>query len=93
MRTMPNKTILEGQVTRVDRAPDGWGADVEFTVERSQPAKGFPDFLQVEPGASLTIFAAEPDAVQPGRSYTLTTSVVGGPHGERVVVESARAKG
>jgi hypothetical protein len=37
----------------------------------------------------VTVFAAEPDAIKAGKSYTLTTSVSGGPQGERVVVEHA----
>jgi len=92
MRIKPNKTILKGTVARVVPASDGWGANVEFVVETSESAAGFSDFLQAKPGAVLTIFSAEPNAVEAGRAYTLTTSVLGGPHGERVVIEDARAK-
>jgi hypothetical protein len=93
MRIKPNKTILEGTVQRVERAADGWGAHVDFAVKKSTPAEGFDDFLQAEPGSVVTVFAAEPDAIEPGKSYTLTTSVSGGPQGERVVVEKMRPKG
>ncbi len=92
MRIKPNKTLLEGKVNRVDRAPDGWGANVEFQVDNSAPAAGFSDFLQAKPGSVVTIFSAEPDAVQAGKAYKLTTSVLGGPRGERVVIEDAQPK-
>jgi hypothetical protein len=87
MRIKPNKTILEGKVNRIEKTADGWGANVHFTVKKSKPAKGFQDFLQAPPGSVVTVFAAEPDAIKPGRSYTLTASVLGGPRGERVIVE------
>ncbi|MEN3378320.1 MAG: hypothetical protein V7604_3675 [Hyphomicrobiales bacterium] len=89
MRIKPNKTILKGKVSRVERAADGWGAHVEFAVEESAPAEGYADFLQAKPGSVVTVFAAEPDAIKAGKSYTLTASVSGGPQGERVVVEHA----
>ena len=87
MRIKPNKTILEGKVRRVERAADGWGANVQFAVEKSKPAEGFSDFLQAEPGSVVTVFAAEPDAIEAGKTYTLTASVLGGPQGERVIIE------
>jgi hypothetical protein len=87
MLIKPNKTILEGKVSHVEKAADGWGANVHFTVEKSKPAEGYEDFLQAPPGSVVTVFAAEPDGIKPGKSYTLTTSVLGGPRGERVVVE------
>jgi len=93
MRIKPNKTILEGTVQRVERAADGWGAHVHFAVKTSAAAEGFEDFLQAEPGSVVTVFAAEPDAIEPGKSYTLTTSVSGGPQGQRVVVEAMKPKG
>jgi len=83
----PNKTFLQGQVRRVHHAPDGWGADVEFEVEKSAPAEGYEDFLHATPGSVLTIFTAEPNTIETGKSYTLTTSVLGGPQGERVVIQ------
>src|SRR5262245_59261109 len=90
MRIKPNKTILEGKVSRVERAADGWGAHVEFAVENSKPAEGFSDFLQAQPGTVVTVFAAEPDAIEAGKSYTVTASVLGGPQGERVIIEKVQ---
>ena len=87
MRIKPNKAILEGKVKLVERAADGWGANVQFVVEKSKPAEGYSDFLQAQPGTVVTVFAAEPKAVTAGKTYTLTTSVLGGPEGERLVLE------
>jgi hypothetical protein len=91
MQIKPNKTILQGKVSRVERAADGWGANVDISVDKSTAAEGYSDFLQAKPGSTVTVFVAEPDAVQVGKSYTLTTSVLGGPRGERVVIESVDA--
>ena len=90
MRIKPNRSQLKGKVVRIERAADGWGANVEVAVERCTPAQGYADFLQAAPGSVVTVFAAEPDALQVGKSYTLTISVSGGPRGERVVVEDVR---
>ena len=91
MQIKPNKTILQGKVSRVERAADGWGANVDISVNKSTAAEGYSDFLQAKPGSTVTVFAAEPDAVEVGKDYTLTTSVLGGPRGERVVIESVDA--
>ena len=84
---MPNKTILAGKARSVALAPDGWGASVEFAVRNSEAAEGFSDFIQVSPGSVVTIFTADPDAIKPEKDYTLTVSLLGGPNGERVVLE------
>jgi hypothetical protein len=90
MQIKPNKTILRGKVERVERASDGWGAHVDVAVNKSVAAEGYADFLQVKPGSVLTLFAADPQAVEVGKTYTLTTSVLGGPRGERVVIEDVQ---
>ena len=92
MRIKPNRSVIEGRVESISPAPDGYGANVAFVVERTEPAKGFEDFLQAAPGSVITVFAAEPETVEEGKSYKLTTSVLGGPRGERVVLEKAQRK-
>jgi hypothetical protein len=91
MQIKPNRTILQGDVRHIERAADGWGANVEFAVKESKPADGFPDFLQAQPGSLVTAFAADPDAIEAGKSYTITASVLGGPQGERVIIEKVDA--
>lgn len=90
MRIKPNKTIVEGRVRRLDPAPDGWGADLEVVVEDSRAARDFEDFIQAKPGSVVTIFVAEPERIRVGGRYSLTTSVLGGPNGQRLVVQDAR---
>jgi hypothetical protein len=90
MQLMPNKTILTGTVDKVEAAEDGWGANVEFTVRSSEPADGFLDFLGASPGDTVKVFAAEPGLVSQGAGYEVTATVLGGPGGERVVMEAAR---
>jgi hypothetical protein len=90
MQIKPNKTILKGKVERVERAPDGWGAHVDIAVKRSAAAEGYADFLQAEPGSVVRLFAADPQGIEVGKTYSLTTSVLGGPRGERVVIEDVR---
>lgn len=90
MQLAPNKTILTGTVDHVETAADGWGANVQFTVTSSEPADGHADFTGATPGATLQIFAAQPELVEPGAGYELTATVLGGPGGERIVLQDAR---
>ena len=90
MRIKPNKSIVEGRISKIERAADGIGADVEIEVERSNSAEGHEDFIGARPGTKVKMFAAAPEELEAGRRYKLTASLLGGPGGERVVVESAK---
>ena len=92
MLLRPNKSLIEGKVKRVTRAADGVGADVVVDVQECTPTDDLEDFICAKPGAELTLFTAEPDTIEAGRSYRLTTRVLGGPNGERMVVEAAEPK-
>ena len=92
MRLRPNKSLIEAKVKRVKRAADGVGADVVVDVQECRPADDQDDFIDAKPGAELTLFTAEPDAIEAGKSYRLTARVLGGPNGERLVVEAAEPK-
>ena len=85
----PNKSLIEGRVKRVKRMSDGVGADVVVDVVKCKAADDLDDFIGAEPGAELTLFTAEPDAIEVGKTYRLTARVLGGPSGERMVVEAA----
>ncbi|HYD11688.1 MAG TPA: hypothetical protein VEC11_02450 [Allosphingosinicella sp.] len=93
MRIKPNRTVVEATVERIARDPGGFGCNVEILVAKSKAAQGFEDFLQAKPGSKLTLFAPDPTGIKTGKSYALTASVLGGPSGERVVLEKAEAKG
>jgi hypothetical protein len=92
MLLRPNKSLIEAKVKRVKRAADGVGADVVVDVQECRSADDHDDFIDAKPGAELTLFIAEPDALEAGQSYRLTARVLGGPHGERMVVEAAEPK-
>jgi hypothetical protein len=92
MRLRPNKSLIEAKVKRVTRAADGVGADVVVDVQKCRSTDDHDDFIEAKPGAELTLFTAEPDAIEAGKSYRLTARVLGGPNGERMVVEAAEPK-
>ena len=92
MLLRPNKSLIDAKVKRVQRAADGVGAEVVVDVLKCKSAGDFDDFIGAKPGAELTLFTAEPNAIEAGKSYRLTTRVLGGPNGERMVVESAEPK-
>jgi hypothetical protein len=92
MLLRPNKSFIEGKVKRVQRSADGVGANVVVDVLECKPAGRFDDFIAAKPGAELTLFIAEPDAIEAGKSYRLTARVLGGPNGERMVIERAERK-
>lgn len=89
MRIRPNHTTLDGEVIAIRRSADGFGADVELrvTVNRSRGAAS--DFTGAVAGQTMTLHAAVPEALEPGGRYRLEVCVLGGPQGERIVVESA----
>ncbi len=85
----PNKTILQGKVLRVRPDPLGWGCNLEVAVESSAAAEGAEDFIQARPGGVLEVFSADKNLIEAGKTYELTARVLGGPNGERVVLEDA----
>jgi hypothetical protein len=85
----PNKSLIEGSVKRVKRMADGIGADVVVDVLECKAADDLEDFIGAKPGAELTLFTADPDSIEAGKSYCFTARVLGGPNGERMVVEAA----
>ena len=92
MLLRPNKSLIEGKVKHVKRAADGVGADVVVDVLECMAADDFDDFIGAKPGAELTLFSAEPNATQIGKSYRLTARVLGGPNGERMIIENVEPK-
>lgn len=92
MMLRPNKSLIDGTVKRVKRCADDVGADVVVSVLGCTSIGSFDDFIGAQPGAELTLFTAEPDAIEAGKSYSLTTRVLGGPNGERMVIEAAEPK-
>lgn len=91
MQLAPNKTIVEGRVERVTPSPNGLGCEVRLAVKSAKAARGFKDFLGTKKGQCVEIFIANPKDISAGRSYRITTTVLGGPGGERAVAETTLA--
>jgi hypothetical protein len=89
MMLRPNKSLIEGTVKDVQRAADGIGAHVVVDVRSCTSIDGLDDFIDAKPGEELTLFTAEPETLEAGKSYRLKARVLGGPRGERMVVEAA----
>lgn len=89
MRIRPNRTTLDGEVIAIERSPDGIGADVQLRVIANRSRGADSDFTGAVAGGALRLYTAVPEALAPGRRYRLEVCVLGGPQGERIVVETA----
>jgi hypothetical protein len=90
MRLRPNRSLIDADIRAIERAPDGYGAQVALHVLHCEPDLPEPDFIAAQPGAELTAFTAIPEALRPGHRYCLEATVLGGPGGERVVIQHVR---
>lgn len=93
MRIRPNRTVLEGEVLSLARCADGVGAEVTLRVEANLGAGSSDDLTGAQPGDTLSVFAAVPEALCAGQRYRLQASVLGGPAGERIVIAQAQPLG
>ena len=89
MRLHANRSRVEGTVLRIARSDDGFGAEVEFAVSRCDHVAGSADFIGAQPGQQLTLFAAVPEALSVGGRFRQAITALGGPGGQRLVVQSA----
>jgi hypothetical protein len=87
MLAKPNRTIIEGAVRAIKPAKDGVGHDFEIAVHRNLSLGHQEDFIQPVEGHSLHLFAAEQPNVAVGDLVRVQARLLGGPFGERTVVE------
>ncbi len=87
MQIKPNQTILEGKVTSIRPHHEGWGADVDLEVLRNVSPSAEEDFLNPRPGQTITTFTAEPGKLVVGNLVRAQATLLGGPHGERAVLQ------
>jgi hypothetical protein len=90
MRIRPNRSTLEGEVIAIRRSADGVGAEVDMRVTANRSRGAAADFTAAVAGQAMTLFAAVPEALEPGGRYRFEVCVLGGPQGERIVVETAK---
>lgn len=87
MQLPPNGTVVEGVVQKIMPEADGFGQTIEVSVKRAKAVKGKRDFLNATKGDVVAFFHSGPELVKLGESYRLVATVLGGPTGERNVVQ------
>ncbi len=96
MKTAPNRTVVTGTLRSYAAAADGYGGTVEIEVIRNESPDPAADFVKPTAGKTLRAFYAQPDppaaALPIGRRVRVELTLLGGPFGERVVVQSLRAE-
>lgn len=93
MRLKPNRSLLEARVDGLRRCADGYGAEIDLWVLRCEPMPPAEDFIGAPPDSALEAFSAVPEALHVGDTYCFEASVLGGPQGERVVLQRVRDAG
>jgi hypothetical protein len=88
MLVRPNRTLLQARVLAIRPERDGWGAEVDLEVVRNESESPEEDFLRPAAGSTVTAFAAEPARLQVGSRVRVQASLIAGPAGGRVVLES-----
>ena len=96
MPAKPNKTTVLAWLRKYEPAPDGYGGEMQIEIIRNESADSGSDFLQPSPGQVLRAFYPPSDSPQPalpiGKQAEITLTLLGGPGGERSVVQSVRTK-
>jgi len=96
MKAAPNTTVVTGTLRTYAAAADGYGGTVEIEVIRNESPDPAADFIRPTTGGTLRAFYAQPDppaaALPIGRRVRVELTLLGGPFGERMVVQSLRAE-
>ena len=90
MNLKPNRTHLDVEIIAVSRSPDGGGSEVKARVLRTDTTRAAGDFIQAREGDQLSLFAADPSGLSAGKKFAIDATVLGGPEGERIVLQEAR---
>lgn len=88
MLVTPNQSVFQGRVCAIRAEADGWGGDVELLVTKNESPSRERDFLRLEPGAVVTIFAADLEQLRVGAAVRVRANLTAGPFGGRAVAES-----
>lgn len=88
MLIQPNETLLQGEVLAVEPSPGGAGYEIRFRVAANQTPNARTDFLRSKPGAELTLYSADRPRLSPGDVCRVTTALLGGPTGQRIILKS-----
>jgi hypothetical protein len=88
MQIAPNGAVLEGVVRKVTRDAGGFGRELVLDVQAVKPMRGLASFMGPVTGNTVRLFLASEEPVKVGEKYRVKTAVLGGPGGERTVVQS-----
>jgi hypothetical protein len=95
MRTALNHTELSGRLLSCKAAADGFGGELEIEVAANESRKPELDFIKPAPGQRLRVFHGDFKPEQEdwvGHEVKLTLTLLGGPGGERLVVQTLKKK-
>ncbi len=92
MQLAPNGSIIDGVVRQILTEKSGFGRELVVDVKDTRAARGKKDFLNAAEGDRVTLFLAAPLTVEIGQRYRILASVLGGPNGQRTVIESLSKK-
>ncbi len=87
MRLKPNLSRLQARVLGLRRCEDGFGAEVDLEVLRCGPLEPGEDFIGAQAGSQIQAFTAVPESIEQGVVYAFEATVLGGPQGERIVLQ------
>ncbi|MBL0163884.1 MAG: hypothetical protein IPP82_09660 [Xanthomonadales bacterium] len=87
----PNRTRVRAVLNAYAPAADGYGGELDLQVLRNDSASADEDFLKPKVGSSIKAFAHEQPVIEPGQTVDIELTVLGGPRGERTVVQAITA--
>ena len=98
MKVAPNSTVVTGVLRTFEPAPDGFGGDVEIEVARNDSPNPDADFIKPQSGGVVrAFFGDQPEqgagaAKLVGRRVRAHLTLLGGPGGDRAVVQLLKPK-
>ena len=98
MKVAPNSTVVTGVLRKFDPAADGFGGDVEIEVARNDSPNPDADFIKPQSGGVVrAFFGDQPEqgagaAKLVGRRVRAHLTLLGGPGGDRAVVQLLKPK-
>jgi len=87
MQSQPNQTVIEGTVRAIQPEAGGYGSLVEIAVSRNLSPAEDADFLKSQPGDRVMLFTPEPPVAKIGQRVRVQARLLGGPMGERPILE------
>lgn len=84
----PNRTLVRAVLNAYAPAADGYGGELDLRILRNDSTSAEEDFLKPEVGKSIKAFSHERPMIDIGRTVDIQLTLLGGPRGERAVVQA-----